>query len=101
MEYFSHCTDTDQLRAEYRRQSKLLHPDHGGSADDFARMRAEYDRRMNGGGHKAACRRRREADIAQAAWTLFKTVRPREADALRRLSESTGLGALIQKILKQ
>lgn len=37
MKYFTNCRTLDELKKEYRRLSKLHHPDHGG---DEATMKA-------------------------------------------------------------
>jgi hypothetical protein len=43
MTYFNNCYTPDELKAEYRRLVKLLHPDKGGSNADFQQMQNLYE----------------------------------------------------------
>jgi hypothetical protein len=43
--YFSNCKNVGELESAFRAQSKQLHPDMGGNADDFVIMRNEYEER--------------------------------------------------------
>ena len=41
--YFTGCTTKQELKKRYRELAKQLHPDHGGSNDEFVAMKSEYD----------------------------------------------------------
>ena len=40
--YFEGCRNLEELRSEYKKLLKQLHPDNGGSAEECARLNAEY-----------------------------------------------------------
>ena len=40
--YFEAAKTAEDLKAMYHRWCKTLHPDNGGNAADFIRMRAEF-----------------------------------------------------------
>jgi hypothetical protein len=42
MNYFLGITDIDQAKLRYRKLAKQLHPDAGGTAVEFQKMRNEY-----------------------------------------------------------
>lgn len=42
MKYFQNITDLEQAKKHYRRLAMQLHPDKGGSAIEFQRMKQEY-----------------------------------------------------------
>ena len=42
MNYFTHCKNLDELKAEYRRLAKQNHPDLGGSTEEMQRINAAY-----------------------------------------------------------
>ena len=42
LKYFGKCSNEDEIKAEYKRLCKLLHPDNGGDAKEFAAMQKEY-----------------------------------------------------------
>ncbi len=42
MNYFLGITDIDQAKLRYRKLAKQLHPDAGGTANEFQDMQAEY-----------------------------------------------------------
>lgn len=45
--YFDNCNTADELKHEYRRCSKQLHPDRNGGDDRaFKEMQQEYERRL-------------------------------------------------------
>lgn len=41
--YFLGCESEDDVKKEYRRLCKFLHPDKGGKAEDFVEMKKQYD----------------------------------------------------------
>lgn len=43
MKYFKNITDLEELRKEYRKLVKALHPDAGGTQADFVAMKKEYE----------------------------------------------------------
>lgn len=43
-DYFANCTDAAAAKKAYRRWSKELHPDKGGSAEAMAELNAQYER---------------------------------------------------------
>jgi curved DNA-binding protein CbpA len=43
MKYFSDAKDLNEAKKIYREMSKKLHPDHGGDAELFKVMQAEYE----------------------------------------------------------
>lgn len=43
MTYFTNCTTQEELKKEYRRLCKELHPDNGGDAKEFVKMREEFE----------------------------------------------------------
>ncbi len=43
MKYFDNCKTTEELKEQHRSYVKLLHPDKGGNAREFADMQAEYE----------------------------------------------------------
>lgn len=44
MLYFPDCYTADELKDRYRKLAKQLHPDMGGSKEEFQAMVAEYER---------------------------------------------------------
>lgn len=44
MRYFTNCKTAEELRKEYHKQCKSLHPDNGGSAEEFKTMKAEFEK---------------------------------------------------------
>lgn len=44
MRYFTNCKTAEELRKEYHKQCKALHPDNGGSAEAFKEMKAEFEK---------------------------------------------------------
>lgn len=45
MNYFTNCKTAEELRKEFHKQCKTLHPDNGGNADEFKAMKAEFEKR--------------------------------------------------------
>lgn len=43
MTYFKNISDLEELRKEYRKLVKALHPDAGGTQADFVAMKKEYE----------------------------------------------------------
>ena len=43
MTYFTNCKTQEELKKEYRRLCKELHPDNGGNAADFQKMQADFE----------------------------------------------------------
>ena len=44
MRYFTNCKTAEELRKEFHRLAKELHPDNGGNAEDFKTMKAEFEK---------------------------------------------------------
>lgn len=44
MRYFTNCKTAEELRKEFHRLAKELHPDNGGNAEDFKAMKAEFEK---------------------------------------------------------
>ena len=44
MTYFENCKTAEELRKEFHRLAKELHPDNGGNAEDFKAMKAEFEK---------------------------------------------------------
>lgn len=42
MKYFKDCQTIEDVKQEYKRLAKQLHPDCGGDAEEFKRMQADY-----------------------------------------------------------
>lgn len=42
-----HCNNVDTLKSMYYKYAKVLHPDHGGSKEDFQALQADYDYMFN------------------------------------------------------
>ena len=47
MKYFTKCTCIEDVKEEYRRLAKMLHPDNGGDAEEFKRMMQAYTSAYN------------------------------------------------------
>lgn len=43
MKYFTNCKTQEELKKEYRRLCKALHPDNGGNAEEFKRMQSDFE----------------------------------------------------------
>lgn len=46
MKYFEECRTAEELKEEYRRLCKELHPDRGGNKDEFQEMHKCYELRL-------------------------------------------------------
>lgn len=46
IQYFEGVADGEHLQERYLHLAKELHPDVGGSSDDFAEMQRQYERRQ-------------------------------------------------------
>ena len=46
MRYFTNCKTAEELRKEFHRLAKELHPDNGGNAEDFKAMKAEFEKAL-------------------------------------------------------
>ena len=44
MRYFTNCKTAEELRKEFHKLAKQLHPDNGGNAEDFKAMKAEFEK---------------------------------------------------------
>ena len=44
MKYFNNCKTAEELKKEYRKLAKQLHPDLGGNAEEFKLMQNEYEK---------------------------------------------------------
>lgn len=44
MIHFTNCKDLNELKTEFRKLCKILHPDKGGSHSDFIDMQAQFDK---------------------------------------------------------
>lgn len=44
MRYFTNCKSIEDVKSEYRKLAKELHPDCGGNAEDFKTMMNDYKR---------------------------------------------------------
>lgn len=44
MKYFTNCKTAEELKKEYRRLAKELHPDLGGRKEDFQEMQNEFEK---------------------------------------------------------
>lgn len=42
-----HCTTIEELKREYRRMTKIFHPDCGGTDEQMKALNAEYERMFN------------------------------------------------------
>ena len=47
MKYFTKCTCIEDVKEEYRRLAKMLHPDNGGDAEEFKTMMQAYTSAYN------------------------------------------------------
>lgn len=47
MKYFRDCQTIEDVKQEYKRLAKQLHPDCGGDAEEFKRMQADYQTAFN------------------------------------------------------
>lgn len=45
--FFNSCTTLEEVKATFHRLAKELHPDNGGSAEEFKAMMAEYKEAFN------------------------------------------------------
>lgn len=52
--YFENISTKEELKKEYRRLAKKLHPDHGGNEEEFKKMLSEYESIQLKGFKKAA-----------------------------------------------
>ena len=45
--YFQNCKTAEELKAEYKRLAKILHPDNNnGNRADFQEMKANFEKRI-------------------------------------------------------
>ena len=44
MKYFTNCITAEELKKEYRRLAKMLHPDLGGDTEEFKIMQNEFEK---------------------------------------------------------
>jgi curved DNA-binding protein CbpA len=42
--YFQNCKTAEELKKAFHKEAVRLHPDNGGSAEEFKNMKAEYER---------------------------------------------------------
>lgn len=43
MRYFTNCKTAEEVKQEFKKLAKQLHPDCGGDAEEFKRMKAEFE----------------------------------------------------------
>ena len=75
-----------QLKQRFRKAAKLVHPDHGGSADDFRNLKQVYDELL-------------DLDLNRPVWLRRTTVilkrkegyRPVMAEPLSRVTVESGI----------
>ena len=69
MKYFTDCRTIEEVKAEYRKQAKRLHPDCGGDAAEFRKMMADYEVAFNlyKNTHKAASGETYEKETTETA----------------------------------
>lgn len=48
MKYFTDCQTQEELKKEYRRLCKMLHPDNGGDINEFKKMQADFETAASG-----------------------------------------------------
>ena len=46
VQYFTDCTDKEQVRQRYKKLAKELHPDVGGDEKEFQEMKRQYEQRL-------------------------------------------------------
>lgn len=69
--YFTNCNTAEELKKEYRRLAKQLHPDNSktGNAEEFKKMQAEFEKRFDSVGsvHKNAAGETYEKETTETA----------------------------------
>ena len=94
--YFK-ATDAAELKTEYRRLSFQLHPDRGGSAADFAQMKAEYTERL-ANIEQSEQKAETIANVASSIYDILSVLRPDMAKQVQRIAQSEDVRKIVQSV---
>lgn len=90
---FSAYKSADELKKAYRTESMRLHPDKGGNAADFAKMKAEYEERLvellneNNNSTQTQERKIEIEKIGKMIIDFLDEINPQITNAIRQIAE--------------
>ena len=74
--YFTDCTTTEEITARYKELVKELHPDMGGTTEDFQELQEEYEAALSDVRYKSPFLSDEYINLAKGIAGVFKSKKP-------------------------
>lgn len=87
--YFNDCTTTDEITARYKELVKELHPDKGGTVEDFQDMQEEYEQALSEASYQSPFLADEYINVAKSLAGVFKARKPETYNKLAKVAAAT------------